>query len=124
MNNLRGRLVIAAAVFLALLGPAANPASAAGSGRCALLSVRETRGDPWPLHGRWVAKVLVENTFSMVEHIRGVWRVEPPYEGRFELRARLQPGEREVAKYPLEKGDARPSVNLRGCHIKAPTLGH
>jgi hypothetical protein len=121
--RLLGRVAIAAVLSVALVGPLASPAFATGSGRCTVLSVRETHGDPWPLHGRWVAKVRVKNTFSMVEHLRGIWHVDPPYEGRFELRARLQPGESEVGKFPLRRGDARPSVELRGCHIKIPTLG-
>jgi hypothetical protein len=125
VKDLVNRLTIGALVIVALVGLLGSPASAAGSAKCTLISVRRSHppGDPWK-RGPWVAKVRVKNTFSMVEHIRGVWHVDPPYERRFELRARLQPGEREYAKYVLEKGGATPNVELRGCHVRAPTLGH
>jgi hypothetical protein len=119
------RLTIGAVVIVALVGSVGGAATAAGSARCTLISVRRSHpaGEPWK-RGPWVAKVGVENTFSKLEHIRGVWHVDPPYERRFELRARLQPGEREYAKYVLEKGDERPNVQLRGCHVRAPTFAH
>jgi hypothetical protein len=125
VKALVSRLTIGALVIIALVGLLRIPASAAGSGRCTLISVRRSHpaGEPWK-RGPWVAKVGVKNTFSMVEHIRGVWHVDPPYERRFELRARLQPGEHEYAMYVLKKGDERPNVELRGCHVRAPTLGH
>jgi hypothetical protein len=119
------RPAIGALVIVALVGSLGGPASAAGSAKCTLISVRGSHpaGEPWK-RGPWVAKVGVRNTFSMVEHVRGVWHLDRPYERRLELPARLQPGEREYAKYVLEKGDERPNVELRGCHVRVLTLGH
>ena len=119
------RLTTGALVIVALVGSVGGVATAAGSARCTLISVRRSypAGEPWK-RGPWVAKVRLRNTFSMVEHIRGVWHVDPPYEQRFELRARLHPGEHENARYVLGRGDDRPNMQLRGCHVRAPTFAH
>ena len=120
-----GRFAIAAVFIVALVGLLGSPASAVGSAKCTLISLRRSHpaGEPWK-RGPWVAKVRVKNTSSRAEHVRAVWHVDRPYERRFEQRARLRPVEREDAKYVIEKGDQRPTVELLGCHTRTVARAH